>query len=388
MAMDGEMRITIYRGLEYRATLKAVQSIHSVLQWNDESVTAFAVLLNNPDLPDLMDTHTRARAVVHYRRSWMDEWEFATSGKITKIEGEGFQLLGYAAFTVEDDFRIFNNWEGWPNPSGTLAQQGDDEAYDTRRGTAEAIVKSFVQAQITRLGVGARYTVAPNLNRGAIIPGGISMRFHPLADRLFPAVTDAGIGVTVRQTGESPLVIDCYTPKVVDQVLTESAGVLTYAKWLKESPTATRVVIGGGGEGTLRVFRQVKDTALEDEWDDIVEVFQDARDTSDPVVMDQRGNQTLAEGRPILGINPTLSETENFRLGGPDGFTLGSRVTFQTQLGLVVSDNIRTVTLDSTVERTFEATPSVGNQDDNDYMPYARAIAALGKNIRNLEAGR
>ena len=386
MATAGEMRITVYWGLQYRATVKAVKSIHTILQWNDVSVTAFAVLLNNPDLADLMDK--RARAVVHYRRHWADPWEFANSGKVTEVEGEGFQMLGYAGFTIEDDFRIFHNWLGWPNPTGTLAQQGDDKAYDTRTGNAEAILKSFTQSAITRLGLGSRYTVAANRDRGATIPGGVSMRFHPLADRLFPAVSDAGIGVTVRQTGESPIVIDCYTPTIVTQTLTEDAGVLTYSKWQSTAPTATRTVIGGGGEGTARVFRQVLDRPLETEWDDIVEVFQDARDTSDPIVMDQRGNQALIDGRPVVGINPTLSETENFRLGGPDGFSLGSRVTFRTQIGLTVTDIIRTVSLDSTAERPFKATPSVGQQDDNDYMPYARAIAALGKNIRNLEAGR
>lgn len=386
MATAGEIRITVYRGLQYRATLKALQSTHAVLQWNDDSVTAFAVLLNNPDLGELM--HPQARGILHFRRSWEDPWEFGSSGKITKVTGEGFQMLGYAGFTLEDDFRIFHNWLGWPNPTGTLAQQGDDKAYDTRTGNAEAILKSFTQSTITRLGLGSRYTVATNRDRGATIPGGVSMRFHPLADRLFPAVSDAGIGVTVRQTGESPLVIDCYTPTVVSQVLTESAGVLTYSKWSSEAPTATRAIIGGGGEGTARVFRQVQNAPLETEWDDVVEVFQDARDTSVATVMDERGNQALVDGRPVVGINPTLSETENFRFGGPGGFSLGSKVTFQTQIGLTVTDVIRAVTIDSTAERPFKATPSVGTQDDNDYMPYARAIAALAKNIRNLEAGR
>lgn len=384
--MAGEIRITIYHGLTYQATLTQRKSVHAILQYDKLSVTAFAVRLNDPIVETMMNR--TARGVVEFRRDVNDPWEWASSGKVTAVEGEGFQLMGVAAFTIEDDWRIFKNWEGWPNPSGTLAQQGDDKAYDTRTGNAETIVKGFVQAQIKRLNYGGRYRVAPDLKRGKVIPGGIQMRFHPMADRLWPAVADAGIGVTVRQDGDNGIVIDCYEPKTINQVLTESEGILTYSKWSTKAPTATRVVIGGGGEGTLRVFRQKTDPALESEWDDIVEVFQDARDTSDPVVMDQRGADRLAEGRPSVGIAPTLSETPNFRFGGPDGFGLGDRVTFRTVLGLEVPDVIRTVTLDENDETPFKAVPSVGDQDDNDYMVFARAIAGLQKNIRNLEASR
>lgn len=382
----GEVRITIYHKLAYRERLPQFTSIHMPLQFDRMAVTAFAVDLTNPVLPELM--HRHARAIVQFRRSPFDSWEWGTSGKITAYEGEGFQRFGVAVFTIEDDWRIFNNWHGWPNPAGTLAQQGDDEAYDRRTGNAETIVKSFTQAAITRLGLQGRYTVATNRNRGAVIAGGVSMRFHPLADRLWPAVSDAGIGVTVRQ-GESSIVVDCYAPKVINQVLTESAGVLTHSKWSAQSPTATRVVAGGGGEGKSRLFREVRDTALETEWDDIVEVFQDARDTSDPVVMDQRARQRLSEGRPAIGITPTLAETKDFRFGGPDGFGLGDRVTIRTDLGLEVPDIIRTVAIDQNKETPFKATPSVGDQDDdNDYLPFARAIAGLQKNLRDLEAGR
>lgn len=379
----GETRINIYRGLEFRGTIPQFKSVHMPLQFDKLSVSAFALDLTSSYIGELM--HRHARVVVHFRRSWNDPWEWATSGKVTEVDGEGFQRMGVVAFVIEDDWRIFNNWEGWPNPSGTLAQQGDENAYDTRTGNAEAILKSFTQATINRLGLSRRYTVAANRNRGAVIPGGVSMRFHPLADRLWPAVTDAGIGVTVRQ-GETSIVVDCYVPKVINQVLTESAGVLTHSKWSIKSPTVTRVVAGGGGEGTRRYFRQIVDTSLESEWDDIIEGFQDARDTSDPVVMDQRCRQRLIEGRPAVGITPTLSETKNFRFGGPDGYGLGDHVTIRNDLGLEVPDIIRTVTIDQNENEPFKAKPSVGDQDDdNEYLPFARAISGLQKNLRDLE---
>lgn len=176
--------------------------------------------------------------------------------------------------TLEDDWRLLSRMLGWPNPTGDQTQQGkDDVTYDRKTGPAETVIKWFVSRNATRLGLPV--TVAPDLGRGSTITA--KMRMDKQDDQLLPLIAEAGIGVTVKQSGAG-FVVDCYEPAWYPITLTPESGIVTDWEWTLSGPKATRVVVGGGGTGVNRDFRVYVDTALEASIGDVIEVFVDASD--------------------------------------------------------------------------------------------------------------
>jgi hypothetical protein len=184
-------------------------------------------------------------------------------------------VSGLYTVTVEDDFRVLREILGWPVPAAAIGSQGTAE-YKFYTTNAEAIVKAAVSENgVSRLGVPG-LTVAPNLGRGAVIPGGVAFRFHPLADLLFPAVEDAGLGVTVKQVGTS-LVLDVYEPATFPRTLSVKGRTLQQATMTRTRPTASRAVVGGSGDGKARYFRNLTNSARESLYGMRAETFVDDR---------------------------------------------------------------------------------------------------------------
>lgn len=174
--------------------------------------------------------------------------------------------------TIEDDWRLLSRMLGWPNPTGTTAQQGlDDKTYDRKTGPAETVLKWFVSRNATRLGLPV--TVATDRGRGSTITA--QMRMDTQADQLLPLIAQAGIGVTVRQVG-TRFVVDCYEPAWYPITLTPESGVVVDWSWSQGAAKCTRVVVGGGGIGPNRDFRTYVDATLEAATGDVLEVFVDA----------------------------------------------------------------------------------------------------------------
>jgi hypothetical protein len=158
-------------------------------------------------------------------------------------------------------------------PGAAISAQGTAE-FRKYTGNAEGIVKVAVTENgVTRMGVPG-LTVAPNLARGGTVPGGLSYRFVPLADLFFPAVEDAGLGVTVKQVG-SNLVLDVYEPQTFPRTLSVKGRTLQSVTMTRTRPTASRAVVGGSGEGKARYFRQLTNTARETQYAMRAETFVD-----------------------------------------------------------------------------------------------------------------
>jgi hypothetical protein len=97
-------------------------------------------------------------------------------------------------------------------------------------------------------------------------------------DQLFPAVENAGLGVTVKQDGTN-LVLDVYQPTVYPRSLSVKGRTLKSVQMTRSRPKASRAVVGGSGEGKDRYFRVVTDTARESLYGFCGEVFVDAAST-------------------------------------------------------------------------------------------------------------
>lgn len=311
-------------------------------------------------------------------------------GPVRVARGEGPAASSQVTVEVHDDWRLLQRVLGWPVPgvagagvSGPVPGQ-DAASYDVKSGPAETVAKWFIDRNVQRLGLPV--IVAASQGRGDTIE--VKTRMHPLADRLLPAIDQAGIGLTVRQQSNL-LLVEAYEPETQPFVITESSGIVTEWRWTQNAPAATRVVVGGAGEGTARVFRQSIDAAREAVWGDVIEVFRDARDVGDDTsptdTMDRRALEVLGEGAPTHGLRVTLSETGVWRYG--DAFRVGDRVTHEIGPGVPVTDVLREARVEFTRDDGLTVSSIVGDRTEPDTL-VARAIAALTRTTRDLLAGR
>jgi len=341
-------------------------------QHNGLGTVELTVASSHRRLPNLVAKG--ARLVVEY------DGEHLLSGPVRLKSGQGPLIDGTVTVVVQDDWRVLANVLGWPVPSAALTAQ--NVAYDTRTAPAETVVKQVLSANaVTRLGL--PITVAPDLGRGAAVS--VSFRMHPLADRLLPAVDQAGIGITVRQQ-DAGLLVDVYEPADAVRLLSEASGVVQNWKWSAAGPTATRVVAGDQGEAASRSFTQTIDAAREDDWGDVIEVFQDARDTSDPAMVTARRLERLADGAPKNGLTVTLAETGTFRYGR--AVRIGDQVALEVGPGVLVQDVLREAVLSWTRDDGLVVTPVVGDRSDDPDSVLARAVARIARGLRRQDAER
>jgi len=301
------------------------------------------------------------------------------TGKTTLAEGEGPGAGSYLSFEVQDDWRIFTNFLGWPVPGNAISSQ--TSAYDTRTGNAESVVKALVTANVSARSV-YPVTVATNGNRGSSIT--VLLRFDYLAEKLFPAVDLAGIGITAQlDPATGNVVVDAYVP--TDRTttpLTVGSRVIQKYKFGVQAPTITRGVLGGQGDGTARTFRTFLDSARESAWGDTVEAFRDARDTSDAAVWTKREAESLAEGAPKYWVDVTLAEAGKFRIGGTGGYWLGDKVTADVDVIAPVVDVLREVNFDVTMDGA-KIGATIGRKNDAESATM-KAIASLTRGLREL----
>jgi hypothetical protein len=367
VASEIPYEILVYSGWAFRGWVGRPGDLKPTIRHNMMSTATFTIDADHLRATDLMAPGAR---VMIYRHG-----EFQMSGPV-RLAGGDFTAAPNLTFTVEDDFRILHNWLAWPKPSAPLT--GQDVEYRSITGPAETVVKTVMAEAATRLGV--PLTIAPDLGRGA--SGKYTFRFLPAYDRLFPAVDQAGIGVTVRQDSAG-LLLDCYEPQDYPHELSPENGTVTGGSYTLAAPGATRVVVGGQGEGVAREFRGFTDAPRESAWNDVIEVLQDARDSSSGDVYADRAAEVLAESAPLAGLSLELSETKHFSYGG-DGLRVGDRVTAMIR-GQAFTDVLREARL-SWDKGGDTATPVVGERSDDPDLNLAKRIRALQRDNADRKA--
>jgi len=375
MPHHNPFRIEIYnKAFAFECLIGDPVSMVVTPRHNQISTAVFTVDADHRRLPQMLADG--ARAVVSYHG------EVMVSGPINLRTAQGPSIGGTVTLYVDGDFRIMDNVLAWAVPTAAIGSQTAEHYVLT--GGAEFIVKDLVTKNaITRLGLPLQ--CAGDLGRGAVIPGGVKARFQSLRDVLLPAVETAGLGITFNQSGDH-IVCDVYAPVAYPVVLSEAAGMITDWSWSSANPTATRVVTGGAGDGTARVFRAQSDVTLEAQYGDKVEVFRDARDADNATLQDARGSETLTEGSPKYGFSLTLAETETFRYGGT-GVHVGDIVT--VDLGFATrTDVLREATLSWTAADGVVVTPRVGQIQDNPDRTLGDFLRKLRKGISDLKVSK
>lgn len=341
----------------------------------------FAVPSDHPRVPDLVASG--ARVVVNYRPTSSSSM-FLISGRVEEVAGGGPRHAPWRRFTVVDDFTVLTDEvECWPNPTGTILQQGDDAAYFTRTGPAETVLKQILAPNVTR--DGHVLTIPATAGLGSTITA--SVRFHTPFERLWPAVEQAGLLVRVRQSGAGR-VLDVTVPTTYARVLTQESGVVVSGEYSVAAPTVTRVTILAGGEGTARVVRRKIDPARETAHGVRLSARRDARDveSTDPnleAVLTARMDEALAEGAAKASLKCELVESDAFKFGVT--FGLGDRVAIRLAGAPVVTDTVRSVAFDWSPGDGVRVTPRVGEWSDSADAPLVKQVTALTRAVSNIE---
>jgi hypothetical protein len=370
------LKITVYNGaFQRKGWIGAPIKVDLNPRFKVPGTGTITLSPTDPRLGDVTNDVAGARLVIEYKG------EFLMSGWVDTRNGVIPSQTGYPTVTFVDDMVLLWDVLGWPVPSAALSAQNTAEYY-TKTGNAETILKDFVtQNAVAR---GWPVTCATNLNRGATIPGGISTRMHPLADRLFPALTDAGIGVTVRQSGAG-LVVDCFAQRTYPQTLKETSGILEKGSYSLVGPSATRVVGGGQGEGTARHFIGQTVTGREAAGR-IIEVFRDARDATNDTVLADRVQNTVDSTGPTASLSLSLSETKNFRFLGPAGVRLGDLVPVQIRPGVVITETCTEASIKWDKPSGLQVNPILGERSNDPAVTLTKSISAAFRAIRNQKS--
>lgn len=340
---------------------------------------SFTIASDAPMAEKLLDANNEIgpRVLIEYRG------EELLSGWVGVASGQGPRQSSTLTFSIDGYFSMLYDLLAWPNPAGGITQQGGDGGFWSASGPAETVAKNLVRANAQRLKI--PLDIEPDLRRGNKIE--VQARFTSLADVLLEKVEAAGIGLRIRQAGPRYR-LEAYTPTVWGNTLTEASGSVLEWSWNKKPAQATRVIVGGSGSRELRVFREVKNTALETATGRIREHFTDGNDTTDPATLDNLGAQYLTSHGPALGLAVTLQESHDLIFGGERGLHVGDKVSLEVGPDLVVQDVLREATISWGADQGVSIDQKVGDQDPTPEATMIKRIAQLGRQLRTLKAGQ
>lgn len=303
--------------------------------------------------------------------------------------------------------------------SGTTIGQYGYYIWDSSVQYSETALKTLISENVvTRLG--RPVTVATDgLRGGDIKAAGLlpAFRMSRLDEVCLDILAFDGLGLRLQQaTRATTITADVYVPTTWEAPLTVDSGVVVGGSWSIQSPKTTRVILGGAGELADRHFINYTtgSAAIEAEWGDKVEIFQDATSASDLIYpegfndalkvpkyyeldatiptankttyrnsLNRAGARAMADGAARFGIQAELSETEAFYFGGERGVQLGDQVTIKTATGELFTDVITECKFDWANE-TFVVTPIVGSRVDTPDVQIANAINTLAISARRI----
>jgi hypothetical protein len=209
---------------------------------------------------------------------------------------------------------------------------------------------------------------------------------HKLTDKLNPVLSQMGVDVRFLQ-GASSVVASGYVGILHNEPLTEASGVLVQGTYVLQPPTATRVNVGGPGEGTLRKWRQVIDTAAEAKWGRSWEVVADARDVQEDdadwaAKLDARGWEVLRAGAEKVSVRAQLAETDDFKF---PRYKIGDVFTLEFLDGQEVKDRITRIDFSMTPDDGLEITPFLGTIEDSTEAQVMKAVSNIARSVRDMK---
>ncbi|MGP3686248.1 siphovirus ReqiPepy6 Gp37-like family protein [Streptomyces sp. IBSNAI002] len=312
------------------------------------------------------------------------------SGPVTKTESAATATDPLGTLKVEgvDDTIILSDMLAWPDPSnGNAASQ--NFAYDERGGPAETLMHAYVNANCGPSAPANRrrsgLVMGVDGARGPVVTK--AARFQQLGELCKELAEPAGLGFRVVQRGES-LVFE--THAVQDRTKEARLGVvnntLAGQRVSTSTPLKTRVIVGGDGDGSNRLFVGVDSPdsiASESDWGRRIETFIDERSSTDTAELTQKGTEALADGGKTVTAAQAVPMEDSALDFGRDWF-LGDRVSVivgASEMAAVVTGMVLKVDSDG-----YRLGATLGDPTPLDpAMADAKAVKELESRVSSLE---
>lgn len=301
--------------------------------------------------------------------------------------GRGLIVTGPYGVLLSGPVTSFNKHEDTDDLDGTISFIGADDnvhlgdalafpdpltadpavqkfSNDIRTGNAESVIRQYVAFNIgdpdsmsppsTVWGYNDRKIPglglqAVNGNQGATVTG--NARFDQLGKLIGDIAAAGGVGFDIKQTTTSKKELQIYVPTDKSAYIRMDIqnDLLDATDYGFGSPTGTRFIVAGQGDGTLRTIIQTKTTTTaEADWGRKVEVFKDRRDTNDPVQLTQDGVAGVTDnGKTITSLSVTPSD--NVTMVYARDWFIGDKVAVVVdgqELKSIVTEAIISITAD------------------------------------------
>lgn len=268
-------------------------------------------------------------------------------------------------------------------PTAVATSQGAAD-YDRRSGAAETVVKGYVNLNAGPGAIVSRrvsgLSMETDLGRGASVKG--SARMTNLVELIAPLCLSGGIGWRVRFNGDN-LEFQVYVPsdKSGKAKFGSDLGNLVSFEQTEEAAKTNTAIVGGQGEGTLRVFREIQDFPAVAEWNNRTESFVDRRDSTDTVELDQAGTEETVSNGPVKGLAIKTVDTPNL-LFYRDYF-LGDKVSIPEAS---ITDILREIEINWTADQGPSAETTVGSASTTGTMKMIQQLDKLTAQVEALQA--
>jgi len=270
-------------------------------------------------------------------------------------------------------------------PTSTAAVQSADD-YDNRSAaTAETIIKGYVNDNAGPGALTFRRTtnlvMETNLFRGSIVKG--SARMTNLLELCAGLATAGGVGFRVVFNASGQLEFRVYVPvdKSDSIKFGTSLGNLVSFERTQEAAKTNCAIVGGGGDGTARTFREINDGTAQGLWSNRTETFVDRRDTIDTTELDQAGTEEVVNNGPVNGLSIKTADIPNL-LFYRDYF-LGDKVSIP-QAGII--DVLREVEINWSAADGPSTESTVGTATSTGTLKMLSDLTAINARVAALQA--
>jgi hypothetical protein len=261
-------------------------------------------------------------------------------------------------------------------------------AYDTQTGTASTVIRGYVDRNAGASALAVRQVAGLTLAADPVIGSSVTgnARFDLLVARdgngllqQLARQSSPEIGFRVVQVGTN-LQLQLYAPanKTGSVKFSDALGNIAEYTYVVEAPTqgGNYAIVGGGGEGTARVFVEASDATSITSFGR-VEAFVDRRDTSDTTLLAQSAAEHLAANKDATGFNAVLTESLTLRYG--TDFVLGDKVTVAVE-GVTFTEIVREVAITVSSEEGETIVAAVGSPSGGQIITALEQFAASAKN--------
>lgn len=226
------------------------------------------------------------------------------SGPMTAVE-EAYSpedITGTLVVEGESDDTHIADRLCWPDPLNSNVN-AKTIARDSITAPVETVMHYYVNRNLGPGAVPSRMNsyvqMGEDFARGDSITK--KARHTPLIELLTEVAKVAGLGFRLIDRAGS-LVFETYEPMDLSsdvRLRRGSPGGISGMRSVTTAPDATRIIVGGGGQGTAREFLNASSdasVAAEEQWGRRREVFVDQRQTSVAAELQEAANEVLVEG--------------------------------------------------------------------------------------------